>query len=72
MPLLVLGVESSVEYQTSQSAPLKIMDSLIISDYETGSDNNGGDNEELPKRRAESDQFELDRGQVRKVALAIA
>ena len=56
-----------MEYQTSQSAPLKIMDCAII-----GSDNKGGDNEELPKRRAESDLFELDSGQVRKFALVIA
>ena len=47
------------------------MDSLIISDSETGSDNKGGDNEELATRGEESEQFELDSGQVRKLALII-
>ena len=47
------------------------MESVVISDSETGSDNKGGDNEELKNRGEESIQFELDSGQVRKLVPTI-
>ena len=54
-----------MEDQTLQTGPFNIMESVVISDSETGSDNKGGDNEELKNRGEESIQFELDSGQVR-------
>ena len=60
----MLESQSSVEDQALQTAIYKIMESVVISDSERGSENKGGDNEELVKGE-ESDQFELDSGQVR-------
>ena len=61
----MLESQSSVEDQALQTAIYKIMESVVISDSERGSENKGGDTEELVKGEKESDQFELDSGQVR-------
>ena len=58
--------QSSVEYYAYQTV-LKIIESAVISDSIAGSDNKGVDNEV----GEESDQFELDSGQVRTLDLDI-